>query len=211
MTLDTNPPLDLLRALDFSSGQLLGSSNQGEVRRFQIDGHDLAIKAPKGRGLAWYGRRAGLRREYHAYQRVRGVPGFPTCHGFFDQRWLVLEYVVGTPFRESALADREQFFARLLEIIQAMHARGVAHGDLKRKDNLLVDPSGHPVVMDLGAATLRQSGWHPLHHRLFEFMRQTDLNAWIKLKYAGYEGVSARDSRYLKRSLLERALTRLRQ
>ena len=29
--------------------------------------------------------------------------------------------------------DRERFFARLLDTVKAMHAAGVAHGDLKRK------------------------------------------------------------------------------
>ncbi len=211
MTPDTNRPLDLLAELDFCHGQLLGASNQGEVRRFQLNGHDLAIKAPKGRGLIWHARRAGLRHEYCAYQRIQGVPGLPVCHGFFQQRWLVLDYVAGTPFREFPLADHEQFFQRLLEIIQAMHARGVAHGDLKRKDNLLVDRSGNPVIVDLGAATLSKPGRHPLNHRLFNFMRQTDLNAWIKLKYGGYEDISADDRVVLKRSALERALTRLRR
>ncbi len=211
MTLDTNRPLDLLAELDFCRGQLLGASNQGEVRRFQLNGHDLAIKAPKGRGLIWHARRAGLRHEYRAYQRIKGISGLPVCHGLYQQRWLILDFVPGTPFRESVLTDHERFFARLLEIIQAMHARGVAHGDLKRKDNLLIDPSGDPIIMDLGAAIVRKSGWHPLNHRLFNFMRQTDLNAWVKLKYAGYEGVSAHDSQYLKRSVLERVLTRLRQ
>ncbi|MFU8832842.1 MAG: hypothetical protein ACNA7J_11905, partial [Wenzhouxiangella sp.] len=198
MTLDTNRPLDLLAELDFCRGQLLGASNQGEVRRFQLGGHDLAIKAPKGHGLIWHARRAGLRHEYHAYQRIEGISGFPVCHGFFQQRWLVLGFVPGSPFRESVLTDRERFFARLLQIIQAMHARGIAHGDLKRKENLLIDPSGDPVIIDLGAATVRQSGWHPLNRWLFNFMRQTDLNAWIKLKYAGYEGISAHDRQYFK-------------
>ena len=202
---------DLVRGLDFNTGRVLGRSNQGDVRRVQLDGQDLALKTPKGRGLPWRLRRATLRREYRAYQRLAGVPGFAHCHGFIDDRILVLEFVDGVAFRSADIADRDGFFLRLLKTIDAMHARGVAHGDLKRKDNVLVGPEQRPVILDLGAAVLRRDGWHPLNRRLFEFMRQTDLNAWIKLKYGGYEGVSAADLKRLKRSGLERMLTRLRR
>ncbi len=86
----------------------------------------------------------------------------------------------------------------------------MAHGDLKRKSNLMIDPDGHPVIVDFGTAVLRHPGWHPINHRLFEFMRQTDLNAWVKLKYAGYQNVSLDDRALLRRTWLERLLSRVR-
>jgi predicted Ser/Thr protein kinase len=200
-----------IQTLNFSGGELLGQSNQGEVRRFVINGQDLAIKAPKGRGLAWSFRQATLVHEYRAYQRLAGLPGFATCHGLFDRQRLVLDFVHGQPFRDASLSDHEHFFDQLLMTILAMHERGVAHGDLKRKDNLLVAENGRPVILDLGAATLRKSGWHPLNRRLFEFICQTDLNAWVKLKYGGYQGVSDEDLARLRRSGLERLLARMRR
>ncbi len=205
-------PLERLVAdLDFTSGTPLAQSNQGEVRRFKINGRELAIKQPRGRGLAWSVRAASLRHEFRAYQRLAGLSGFPECHGLFAGTRLTLSFVPGTPIRQASLADREAFFACLLDIIQAMHDRGVAHGDLKRKDNLLVDAAGNPVILDLGAATLKQEGIHPINARLFEFMRQTDLNAWVKLKYGGYENVSDRDAALLRRSGVERWLSRWRR
>lgn len=200
-----------IRTLDLSEGCLLGQSNQGDVRRFDIDGQELAIKSPKGRGLARVLRQATLSHEHRAYQRLAGLSGFPACHGMSDQGWLLLDFVPGHPFRDANLTDHQDYFDQLLEIILAMHGRGVAHGDLKRKDNLLVTEDGQPVILDLGAATLRKSGWRPLNHRLFNFIRQTDLNAWVKLKYGGYQGVSERDLSRLRRSGLERILTRLRR
>jgi serine/threonine protein kinase len=210
MTPDRIDP-HLIRRLDFTSGELLGQSNQGEVRRFRLNGQELAIKKPKGRYLGWQVRQATLVREYRAYQRLAGLPGFTRCLGLIDKTFLVLEFRQGTPFRRAELADREAFFATLLDIIQTMHAAGVAHGDLKRKDNLLVDELGQPVILDLGAATLRKPGFHPLNQALFDFMCQTDLNAWVKLKYGGYQGISEADQRWLKRSALERVLTRMRK
>ena len=199
-----------IRTLNVSDGELLGHSNQGEVRRFVVDGQVLAIKSPKGRGLAWTFRQATLAHEYLAYQRLAGLTGFPSCHGLVDRRWLLLDFVPGQPFRDARLPDHEHFFDQLLATIRAMHERGVAHGDLKRKDNLLVAEDGEPLILDLGAATLLKTGWHPLNRRLFDFIRQTDLNAWVKLKYGGYQGVSEKDAALLKRSGLERLLARMR-
>jgi len=274
MTHQAPVDLDRIRQLDFSSGQVLGKSNQGEVRRFRVEGRELAIKMPKGRGLAWrvrqatlkreflaYQRLAGvsgfpfchglvddtwlvldhvegqpfrdfrfthreaffarlldtiqamharLKREFLAYQRLAGVSGFPVCHGLVDDTWLVLDHVEGQPFRDFRFTHREAFFARLLDTIEAMHARGVAHGDLKRKANLLVTRDEQPIILDLGAATLEGHRFRMINAALFRFMRQTDLNAWVKLKHGSYQAVSEADRRYLKRSRLERLLTRIR-
>lgn len=209
--MDALPDADTIRRLDWSSGQSLGHSNQGEARRFQVDHHDLVIKAPRGRGPLKQLHARSLKREFRAYQRLTGLAGFARCHGLIDGQWLAMDYVEGQSFRDAILADREDFFARLLTIIQAMHAAGVAHGDLKRKANLLVSPALHPVIIDLGTAVLRPASGHGPRQWLFDFMRQTDLNAWVKLKYNGYTGVSAQDQSHLRRSRLERLLSQLRR
>ncbi len=208
-----HPTLDptQIRQLDPAQGQRLAASNQGEVRRYHIDGLDLAIKTPSGRGLAWRLRQATLRHEHQAYHRLQGLTGFAPCYGLVEQRWLVLEYVSGTPFRSARIEDRDSFFDRLLTQIRSMHERGVAHGDLKRKDNLLVSDDGQPVILDLGAATLFKPGFHPINHRLFRFICQTDLNAWVKLKYGGYLNVSTADAALLQRTWLEKLLGRMRR
>lgn len=199
---------DWLEQLDFASGTPLGRSNQGEVRRFRIGDTDLAIKTPNGRGVLRWLRMQSLKREYRTYRRLEGLPGFARCYGLFDERYLVLDYIDGEDFRHAYLADRKQFFDRLLETLRSMHARGVAHGDLKRKDNLRVDRDGRPVILDLGTAVRRKpdGGW--LNRKLFEFIRQTDLNAWVKLKYGSYDEVASQDRSLLRRSRLERSLSR---
>lgn len=211
MPTDSDAMDDLLDGLDFSQGEPLAESNQGEVRRFRIDGRDLAIKQPKGRGLAWTLRAAGLRHEYRAYRRLDGLAGFPRCHGLYPGDRLVLDFIPGTPLREAGLDRDDPFFERLLSLIRTMHARGVAHGDLKRKANLLVDAQGRPIILDFGTATLRKDGSRPINHRLFELMRQTDLNAWIKLKYGGYTELSERDAALFRRTRIERWLGRWRR
>jgi len=188
---------------------VMAQSNQGRVYRLRAAGRELAVKTAAGRGPLLAVNRQALRREYRAYRRLDDLPGIPRCHGLAEDRFLVLDLIDAQPFRDARVGS--EFFERLLEIIQAMHVRGVAHGDLKRKANLMVDPEGSPVLLDFGAATLLRGGWHPVNRRLFEFMRQTDLNAWVKLKYGGYSGVSEADRALLRRSWVERALSRSRR
>ena len=64
MPANSQPLSELIADLDFASGEPLADSNQGEVRRFSLNGRELAIKQPKGRGLAWTIRAATLRHEF---------------------------------------------------------------------------------------------------------------------------------------------------
>ena len=148
-----------------------------------------------------------LRREAAAYARLGGLAGVPRCYGMLDERYLVLERIHGQPYREAVIEDRQAWFDHLLNIIQGFHARGVAHGDLKSKSNLMMTADGEPCVIDFGTTVLRQEGFHPLGNRLFAYARQLDLNAWVKHKYQGrYEDASAADQALLKYSPLERWL-----
>jgi serine/threonine protein kinase len=81
------------------------------------------------------------------------------------------------------LRDRERFFAELLTSIEAIHAAGVAHGDLKRKNNIVVGVNGRPSIIDFGIARLRSVKRTGRGGPLFEWVRQSDYNAWAKLKY----------------------------
>ncbi len=112
----------------------------------------------------------------------------PRSHGLAAGEHLVLEHVEGPTLRRAApdLADRDRFFARLLETIRAMHAAGVAHGDLKRKENTLVAAGETPCLVDFGIAVLRREGAQGWNRKRFELVRQMDLNAWIKLKHGSH-------------------------
>lgn len=212
---DTALPEGLIAWADRSlqNGEhILATSNQGTVLRYDRDGHDLVLKTAMGRGAVLRARRATLDREYGAYRRLEGVPGVPRCHGMLDGRYLVLQYVRGTPYREAVIEDRQRWFGLLLETLQACHERGVAHGDLKRKSNLLAGDDGRPWIIDFGLTVVRRDGFHPINHRLFAFFRQLDLNAWVKHKYQGrFDEVSEADRRYFHDTLIERVTRRQRQ
>lgn len=189
---------------------ILATSNQGIILLFQDHGLQLIIKTAMGRGLLRKARQHTLAREYQAYQRLQGLAGVPACYGLMDGRYLLLEYVAGSAYREAELHDREQWFADLLAILRSIHARGVSHADLKSKSNLLVTRNEHPCVVDFGTAFIYRTGFHPLNNWLFRTGKRLDMNAWVKHKYHGYyRAASAADRALLDYGWMEILLRKL--
>jgi serine/threonine protein kinase len=194
-----------------SSGEVLGQGYQATVRRFRDSpSGPLVVKSPHaGSWLAWLGRRA-IRREAEVYERLAGIPGIPRSFGLVANEHLVLEDASGKSLRqlaregEAGPADRERFFGRMLQTILAMHAAGVAHGDLKRKDNTLVGPDETPYLIDFGIAAVDR-GSRGMGRIWFDWVRQMDLNAWIKLKHGRRpEALPAEDAALYRPLWIER-------
>lgn len=189
---------------------VLAVSNQGTILHYRADGGDWVVKAAMGRGALRRLRQRTLLREYRAYQHLEGVQGVPVCHGLAGGRFLVLEFVRGTPYREAEWSDRERWFQEFLAVLRSIHARGVSHGDLKSKSNILVTAEQKPCVIDFGTAFVRRPGFHPVNNRLFEHGRRMDLNAWVKHKYHGrYQDVRGEDLELLDYSAIELWVRRL--
>lgn len=187
---------------------------QGEVFLFERAGRRLIVKAPSGAGPLRWLRARMLRHEYRVYRRLEGFAGAPRCYGLLRGRYLVLEYVAAVPLRqgEHAIADREAFFAALLEYLRELHRRGVAHADLKRKDNLLVVDGRRPCLVDFGAAIVRKNGFAPLNRWLYGLARTFDYNAWVKLKYQGRLGdIPPTERAYYRRTAVERMARALKR
>lgn len=199
------------RSLD-QGENILAESNQGTILLYRDDNAEFVVKTAMGKGAALRARRATLQRELKAYERLKGVHGIPKCFGMVADRYLVLEYVRGTPYRDAVFTDRDAWFTELLGILREIHARGVAHGDLKSKSNLLVTEGGHPCVMDFGTTVMHKEGFHPVNNRVFEYLMRLDINAWVKHKYHGrYEDASDEDRALLDYSLSESLLRKYRK
>lgn len=203
-------------------GALISSGYQGVVYKVPVDtlqfgtkdaglqslpeSNYLIVKEAMGLPIIRSLRRTMIRREYEVYRRLDGVRGIPRCYGLKDDDKLLLEFVDGHSLRLSKdeLPDRDVFFSKLLDILLAAHRVGVAHADLKRKDNILVTPAGEPRLVDFGSAVVRKENGI-LNHWLFRQACQIDLNAWIKHKYLGrYDQISEADARYFHLTALER-------
>ena len=174
---------EVAAAIEAGGGRGLGLGYQAAVHLYRTSAGDVVVKQPhRGPlGALW---RSLLRREHAVYERLHGIAGIPRSFGLVGDG-LVLEYIAGPSLRdqEARLVDRDAFFAKLLTTIEAMHAAGVAHGDLKRKNNLIIGSGEQPYLIDFGIA-VRRSERNGLFNRLvFAPLEQMDLNAWVKLKY----------------------------
>jgi serine/threonine protein kinase len=203
-------------------GELISSGSQGVVYKVRADALKynpadasakplpdsgyLIVKEAMGLPLIRGLRRKMIRREYEVYRRLEGIPGIPECYGLIDEDHLALEFIEGHSLRLSKdeLPDRDAFFSALLNILLAAHRAGVAHADMKRKDNILVTPAGEPMLVDFGSAVLlKEKGF--LNNWLFRQACQIDLNAWVKHKYLGrYDLVSEDDAPYFELTTVEK-------
>jgi predicted Ser/Thr protein kinase len=205
--LDRQEASDLGRWLSAEGSSLipLSAGYQGAVYLYKGPNGHRIIKKPLGSGLRY---RLGcymLQREFQAYHRLQGIAGVPHCFGMLHDQFLVLEYIEGKGLREldNCKVDQEKFFASLLEIIKKMHAVGVSHNDLKRKDNVLISKSGKPVLLDFGLSYLRL---RDKENFFFRLLKRMDYNSWIKIKYhRRVSMISNLDSAYYRPTILENA------
>jgi len=189
----------------------LGSGYQAQTLLYEDGPQRLVIKAPGGRGLYRWFSRWMIGRELHAYRQLDGLNGIPRCYGMVGNRYLILEYIAGEPARYADITDRDQFFSDLLHLIVSMHARGVAHGDLQKKDNLWVVDGRHPVLLDFGASIVKRTGFAPLNAWLYRLVSQLDFNQWAKLKTRGRpDRLSVAEKQFYRRTLPERVASALK-
>ncbi len=147
---------------------------QAHIRAVTREGRACILKSPRG-GILQLFSRWTLDREARVYARLAGVGGVPACHGITDEG-LWLEAIDGRPlagFRRGEISV--EFLDALDRIIAAIHARGVAHSDLKKRENILVVDGQHPVILDFGAAFVEGE-------LLFETFRRIDMAAAAKLR-----------------------------
>ena len=184
------------------------SGNQGRLFTIDIDQKTYLIKSANID--KWWSKsinKWSIKREYNVNKKLKGLNGIPKCYGLTDQGKLVLEYINGGSYRDKQydLDGNDNFFDALLELITSMHNLGVAHGDLKRKDNLIVDQNLKPYLIDFGTAVINYDQSGTFKKIVFNFLRKTDLNAWIKHKYKrSYENISNEDLAYYSPTSLEK-------
>ena len=177
---------DLRQWLEVTAGtgkHMLGHGYQAPAYLYDRCDPPLVVKTCRGSGLSRRLRRMMLVREWRAYERLEDVPGVPRGFGLLDGEHLVIEYIRGVPFRQARIEDRERFFERLLALIEALHARGVAHCDLKKKENVIVLERERPCFIDFGASICLKPGFAPVNRQLFRIGQILDQNACLKLYY----------------------------
>ncbi|HEY8156300.1 MAG TPA: RIO1 family regulatory kinase/ATPase [Myxococcota bacterium] len=95
-----------------------------------------------------------LDREWRALEALADLPGIPRPVARLPHA-IILSFVEGRPLQYARLPSSEArgvFFDALAARVDAMHARGVIHLDLRQRRNILCGPDGQPKLLDFEAA-----------------------------------------------------------
>jgi len=191
-----------------------GRGSQSSVYLVEVDGQQAAVK-DFAATPPWFRRFVApylVRRELRALRVLQGTPGIPQVYGRIDRHAFALEYIEGTPmakFKTGELAP--EVFARVQRVIDAVHERGVAHGDLKRRSNLILTPDGEVFLIDFAAAVIGQRPFRPLINSLQKQMAAIDDKSVPRLKkFVAPELLTAEDKAKLEHpTFLEKMARRL--
>lgn len=208
--IDPASDIDEQRLLEWIEQSLASGRNnlsagyQGQTLLYTDEQHQLVIKVAHGGGvLRWIHQRL-LHHEYRVYRQLGDFRGVPRCYGMAADRYLVLQRIDGTTMKQQRPQNDTLYFDTMLEYIKDMHARGVAHFDLKKNTNLLVANGDRPCLIDLGVAVIFKPGFHPINHYLFRLAKQFDYNAWIRHKYnKDLDRISDQDRPYFHKTRIE--------
>ena len=128
-----------------------GRRGKGDVIRYALPQGPVVVKDYAARSIVWrWLGRLQLAREERAYRRLGELSGVPRWIGRIDRDAIAVEAIEGQPL--AAHHDRGALFSQLQAIVEQLHARGLAHWDLRSERNLLVRNDGGLVVVDFGSA-----------------------------------------------------------
>jgi hypothetical protein len=174
-------PIDLETAVELR--RIAGrNSSKADIVVYRVQDKCLALKDYSSRPwwLRWILGRWLIARESHAYRCAAGIPGLATFLGRPSPWALATEWIDGQTLREFG-TDRPvppQLLPELRRILDELHARGIALGDLHRSD-ILIAANGEIRIVDLATAVCSGrigSGW------LFQHLRRQDKIALARLE-----------------------------
>jgi hypothetical protein len=174
------------------------------VKDFSVNG--FIYRNIAGRFLVW--------REKKAYEKLEGIKGVPVFYGSIDGQALIMQEIdgrgIGTVHKTTGIP--EKFYSDLHDLLQTIHAAGLAHCDLKRSPNIIMGNDGMPYLIDWSAAiSASEFGFFPLSVIFKRFVRD-DFNSIIKLKLKfNPEMVSSEEKgEYMNRGFFERVVRHIR-
>ena len=147
-----------------------GGQTEPEVA-LVVYGDACAVLKDYARTPGWFGRLIApvlIWRDATALRRLDGIVG------------VLIEYLPATPWPQAKPA--EAAYKRLDALVEQMHARGVAHCDLRAPSNMLVDEDGQPYIVDFGARVCRGGAWNLPWNWLFRQFVGADESALAKLR-----------------------------
>lgn len=183
--------ISVLKRDSFGRVELL-TSGDGSLR--------LIRRVASGGALPLSGRiaRLLLRREERALAALAGlaavprsvdVSGLPALPERDAQLTLVRSYIDGAPLHRCERLPVD-FFERLEELVRELHARGVAHNDLHKEQNIVVGPDGRPALIDFQLASVHAVDSRTLASRASDDLRHVAKHRRRYLRFARVVDVS---------------------
>ena len=124
-----------------------------------------------------------IRRELGALRILDGIDGVPRLIGRVDRYAIAMEHIPGRSLdRIEPGTLTPEFYTRLREIVDQMHARGVAHCDLRSRGNVVLGDDGDPYIVDFAACVFRGRGLNPFIRWVFHQFVLADRNAALLIK-----------------------------
>lgn len=151
----------------------------------EIDGEQAVLKdfSHSDRGFRHLVGPLLVYREVRSLRQLNGLAGIPRLIRRIGSQAFLIEVISGTP--ASKLRDcgyPQDFYDRLHELLDAMHARGVAHCDLRSSGNTIIDHNMQPWLVDFVASIHQGSRWNLPARWLFSKFATADHDAVLKLK-----------------------------
>lgn len=129
---------------------------------------EFRFRTPLGRWLRPLAR-YWLRHEVDVSRALAGIEGIPADAVELSDTSFCRAWIPGEDLRAHRRAGRsvaDDFFEELLSLVHQVHARGVAYGDLQKKDNIIVGEDGRPYLIDFQISLRRYEGPSALRRRV---------------------------------------------
>ncbi|MCL5278759.1 MAG: hypothetical protein M1376_02490 [Planctomycetes bacterium] len=117
------------------------------------------------------------RSEISKLRRCEGIPEVPRVLARLDAHMYVYEYIEGLTLDDRPPLPAD-FFDRLADALQRIHARHLVHFDLHKRGNILIDTEGRPHIIDFQIARHigdRLLGSRRLSARLRRWLQSYDI------------------------------------
>ena len=138
-----------------------GSRRNPDVLLAGDGSRDVVVKdfAPRGALVRATIGRWITARELRAYRHLRDHAAVPRLLGSLDALAFAVEYRPGRRMSRKLAGNLpDGFFEELREAVGRLHEAGLVHLDLSHRSNVLVDESGHPVLIDFASAVRFRPG-----------------------------------------------------